>query len=281
VEEGEEGYRKLNKQRQLSLLSDILKIKILENNGRELDFILEDSNPQFANALRRIMIAEIPILAIEYVDFTQNESVLYNEIVSQRLGMVPLVFNVKDFKFREAGKEGGVQYEVIFAINKKGPGMVYTKDMKSSNPQVTPLYDDIPIVELFEEQKIKLEAVASLGIGRDHAKYQAANVFYRYYPIVKLEGKIKNAEEAMKICPKNALKIDGNKASVTKDCDMCLECVKVAEPSGSLNVSGDTTKFIFSVESISGLDADAIVIRAAEVLKKKSKELQKELKKLK
>lgn len=252
----------------------------MENANRELEFVLEESNPQFANALRRIMISEIPILAIEYVDFTHNESVLYNEIIAQRLGMIPLVFNSKDFKFKESDK-GGVQYEVIFAINKKGPGMVYTKDMKSSNPQVTPLYEDIPIVELFDEQKIKLEAVASLGLGKTHAKYQAANAFYRYFPDAKLEGKINNPEEAMKVCPKNALKIDGSKAFVTNDCDMCLECEKIADPKGSIKISGDTTKFIFSVESISGLEAEEIVLQAVDILKKKSKEFQKELKKLK
>ena len=241
---------------------------------------MEESKPQFANALRRIMLSEIPILAIEYVDFNINESVLYNEVIAHRLGLMPLVFNPKDFKFKVEGK-GGSQYEVVFAINKKGPGMVYAKDMKSSNPEVKAVFDDTPIVELFDEQKLKLEAVASLGLGKDHAKYQAANTYYRYYPVVKLNEKIKNAEEVMKICPKNVLKIEGNKVFVTKDCDMCQECAKVAEPKGVLEVSGDSTKFIFYVESISGLDAEQIVLSSVDILKKKAKDFQKELKKLK
>ncbi len=77
------------------------------------------------------------------------------------------------------------------------------------------------------------------------------------------------------------MKIEGNKVSVTKDCDMCQECVKIAEPEGVLEVSGDPTKFIFYVESISGLDAEQIVLLSVDILKKKIKEFQKQLKKIK
>jgi DNA-directed RNA polymerase subunit D len=241
---------------------------------------MEESNPQFANALRRIMISEVPILAVEYIDVNINDSVLYNEVIAQRLGLLPLIFNPKDFKFKEEGKKGS-QYEVVFAINKKGPTMVYAKDMKSSNPEVRPLFDDTPVVELFGDQKLKLEAVASLGVGKNHAKYQASSTYYRYHPVVKLNGKIKNPEEAVKVCPKEALKINGNKASVTLSCDMCQECVNIAQPEGVLEVSGNPTKFIFHVESISGLGAEEIVLIAVDILKKKLKDFQKELKKLK
>jgi len=154
-----------------------LKIQILEKSDTEIKFLLEDSSPQFANALRRIMLGEIPILAIDTVDFSANESIFYNEIIAHRMGLIPLVFVPKDFHFKSDHEDGKTDSgcEVIFAINKKGPGMVYSKDMKSSNPEVKPLYDNIPIVELFDDQKLKLEASASLGIGLDNARYQAAN----------------------------------------------------------------------------------------------------------
>jgi len=249
----------------------------------EIQFVLEDSNPQFANALRRAMISEIPILAIEYVDFSVNDSVLYNEVIAHRLGLIPLVFDTKGFHFKEKHEDEKTcsMCEVVFAVNKKGPGMVYSGNMKSSNPDVKPLYDNIPIVELFEDQRLKLEASASLGLGKNHARYQASNAFYRYYPVAKLNGKTKNPEEAVKICPKKALKIEGNKISVTPDCDLCQECIKIAEPKGVLEISGDNTKFIFNVESISGLKVEDIVLQAADILKDKVKDFGKEVKKLK
>jgi DNA-directed RNA polymerase subunit D len=259
-----------------------LKIQVLNKSENEIQFLLEDSNPQFANSLRRIMISEIPILAIDSVDFSENDSVLYNEVIAHRLGLIPLVFNPKDFHLKEEHEDGKTDSgcEVIFAINKKGSGMVYSKDMKSSNPDVKPLFDNIPIVELFDGQKLKLEASASLGFGKNHARYQAANAFYRYYPSAKLSGKLNNAEEVMKVCPKNALKIDGEKVSVTLDCDLSKECIKIAKPEGVLEITGDPTKFIFNVESVSGLRAEDIIFQAISILKEKVKDFGKEIKKL-
>jgi len=258
-----------------------LKIKILNKTDREIQFLLEDSNPQFANALRRIMISEVPILAVETVDFTTNDSVLYNEMIAHRLGLIPLVFNPKDFKFKEEGGEGSFSTEVVFAINKKGPGMVYSKDMKSSNPDVKPLYEDIPIIELFEDQKLKLEAYASLGLGKDHARNQGAIATYRYLATITLNGKLENEEECIRRCPKHALKIDGNKVSVDTSCDLCKECMKICNPSGSLEIKEDPTKFVFTVESVSGLNAEDVVLHAVDILKSKVKGFEKEAKKIK
>lgn len=259
-----------------------MKIEILNKSDNEIQFLLEESNPQFANALRRIIISEIPILAIQTIDFTINDSVLYDEVIASRLGLIPLVFIPGDFKFKEDCKckgKGCSQCQVVFAINKKGPGMVYTKDMKSSNPDVKPLFNDIPIVELLENQRLKLEATAILGLGKNHTKYKAANAFHRYYPMVKLKGKLKNPEECVKACPKHALEIN-SRAKVTIECDLCKECVKIANPK-VLEIIGDDTKFIFNVESISGLTAEEIVFQAVDILKKKAKEFEKQIKKLK
>lgn len=258
-----------------------MKIKILEKNDKKIKFLLEDSNPQFANALRRIMTMEVPILAIDSVDFSVNESVLYNEVIAHRMGLIPLVFNPKDFEFKTEDEKDTSSTEVIFAINKKGPSMVYSKDMKSSNPDVKPLYDNIPIVELFDDQKLKLEASASLGLGLKHARYQAAISFYRYYPIVKVNGKITNPEEVIKACPKSAIKIDGNKVSVNPECELCRECLKFAKPEGVLEITGDNTKFIFTVETISGLKPEDIILMSSDILKEKVKDFGKEIEKLK
>lgn len=160
-----------------------MKIQVLEKNDMEIKFVLENSNPQFANALRRIMMSETPILAVEEVDFTQNDSVLYNEIIAHRLALIPLVFESNKFHFKDEKHEGdkSCQFcEVVFAINKKGPGIVYAKDMKSSNPDVKPMFDETPIIELFEDEKLKLEAVARLGLGKQHAKFKAAIASYKY-----------------------------------------------------------------------------------------------------
>ncbi len=253
---------------------------MLGKGDNELKFLNEDSNTQIANARRRIMISEMPVLAVESVDITENDSVLYNEVLSHRMGLIPLSFPKDKFHAKEEGNEDSLG-EVVLVINKKGPCMVYSGDIKSSDPDVKPLYDNIPIVELFDDQKLKLEATAVLGYAKDHARYQAAIAHYRYFPSAKLNGKLSNPDEVMKACPKDAIKIDGDKVSVNFDCDICKECVaKAAKPKGVLEIEGDATKFIFSVESISGLSANDIVTGAIGILEKKAKAFGKEVAKL-
>lgn len=260
-----------------------MKIRVLSKTDTEIKFLIEDSNPQFVNALRRIMISEIPIMAVDSVDFTENGSVLYNEIIAHRMGLIPLMFDTKKFHSKDEHEDGKTcsMCEVVFVINKKGPAMVHSKDIKSSDPDVKPLYDNIPIVELFDGQKLKLEASASLGLAKNHARYQASIAHYRYFPTAVLKGKLTNSEEVMKDCPKNAIKIDGEKVSVTMDCDLCKECIKVAKPKGSLEIEGDPTKFIFNIESVSSLKPEEIVFSAIDILKNKAKDFGKEVKKLK
>ncbi len=261
-----------------------MKVKVLEKNESMVRFILEESNPQFANALRRIALNEVPILAIDTVDFLYNDSVLYDEVLSHRLGLIPFVFDLKKFHFRgekhEPEEDGCSLCEVILVIDKKGPCTVYSKDMKSSNPNVKPLYDDIPIVELEEGQKLKFEATAILGIGRKHAKHNASRTHYVYYPIVKQDGKVKNEDDVSKSCPKDALTLKNGKVSVDEKCDLCQECVKIAKPEGVLKIEGDPTKFIFTVETISGLNPEEIMFAAIDILKKRVREFEKQVKKL-
>lgn len=57
----------------------------------EADLVLEGVDLSFANALRRVMIADIPTLAIDMVEIQQNTTALPDEFLSHRLGMIPLI----------------------------------------------------------------------------------------------------------------------------------------------------------------------------------------------
>lgn len=260
-----------------------MKIQVLEKNDSEMKFALEESVPQFANALRRIMMNEIPTLAIETVEFTANDSALFDEVVAHRLGLIPLTFDKKAMNLPEECKcegKGCSLCQVTLVIDKKGPCTVYARDMKSTDKTVHAVFPDTPIVKLLDGQKIKFEATAQLGFGKTHAKWKAANASYRYYPVAKLNGKIENPEECKSACPKNAIKISGGKVEVDTLCDICKECVKACKPEGVITITGDSTKFVFTVETVSALKPDEIVFQAAEVLGKKAKEFEKQVGKL-
>lgn len=260
-----------------------MKIQILEKNGSEIKFAVEESVPQFANALRRIMMNEIPTMAIETVEFSANDSALFDEVVAHRLGLIPLTFDKKAMNLPNECKcegKGCSLCQVTLVLDKKGPCTVYAKDMKSTDKDVRAVFPDTPIVKLLDGQKIKFEAVAQLGTGKAHAKWKAANASYKYYPVAKLDGKIENPEECKKACPKGAIKISGGKVEVDPLCDLCGECVKACKPEGALTITGDNTKFVFTVETVSALKPEEIVVQAAEVLEKKAKDFGKQVGKL-
>ncbi len=261
-----------------------MNIQILASTEGEIRMVADSLNPQFANSLRRIMLNEIPILAIDTIDFNSNDSVMYDEILAHRLGLLPLQFDRKAFNLTAEctceGK-GCSNCQIVFVLDKKGPCMVYAKDMKSADPKAAfPLYPETPIVELFEGQKLKLEAVATLGFGKNHAKYQAARAFYRYYPVLEQKGKIENPEEVMKACAQRGIVVEDGKARVGPECDLSCRADKIAKPEGSLKLSGDPTRFIFNIESISSLSAQEVFLSALGVLRKKAKDFGRAVGKL-
>jgi DNA-directed RNA polymerase subunit D len=189
------------------------------------------------------MMVEIPTMAIEWVDFLKNDSVLNDEIVANRLGQIPLTFDRDAYNLHKECKcngKGCSLCQVKFVLKKKGPCMVYSGDLKSKAKDVQPFFDKIPIVELFEDQAIEFEAIAQLGVGKDHIKWQGAVVGYKNKAVKEISKKDQNEE------------------------------TKYLE---------DT--FVFNVETACGLGPEEIVMSAGEVLEEKMKDFDKNLKKLK
>ena len=255
----------------------MMDIRILKRTDTKMEFVLKDADAAFANALRRIMISEIPTMAIEYVDMEENRSGLFDEVIAHRLGLIPIIFpstyNIKEEC--KCGGKGCSQCEAVFTLEKEGPGFAKAGDMKNKDENTKPVDPNIPIVELLEGQKIKFEAVAQLGYGRDHAKWQAANVGYKNMVNIRLNHE--SAEKAMQVCPARVFEKKGNAVSVAEpmNCILCMKCTET----GSATVAPDETSFIFTVESISGLSSREILLKSLDILESKANEFKKELKK--
>lgn len=253
-----------------------MNIKITKKKGEFLEFVLDGVTPAFANALRRIMVSEVPTLAVEHVDFEDNSSILYDEIIAQRLGLIPLVCDPEKFNFTDECKckgKGCPSCQVVFALEKTGPGIAHSGDMKSSNKAVKPTSPKFPITELMKNQPLKFSAVARLGIGKKHVRWQAANAAYQYYPELVESG----AKTAASKCPKGCLKVKGSKVALADPlkCDLCMSC-----QAHGVKIIGRDDKFIFHVESVSGLVPAYIVSKAAQILIQKADEFKKQAAKL-
>ena len=159
-----------------------MKVKVAKKGKAFVEVVLEDVNASIANALRRVMLSEVPCLAIEDVTFLENTSSLYDDTIAHRLGLVPIRTDPTLFNFREkctCGGAGCASCTLKLTTEKEGPCTVYSHDLKPEDPKLKP-QEGIPILKLGNGQKITLEAEAILGMGKSNAKWQSAIVSYKY-----------------------------------------------------------------------------------------------------
>lgn len=243
-----------------------METEILEESDDKLRFVVEDVSPAFANALRRTMTSKVPTMAVREVDFVANTSGLFDEMVAHRIGMIPWEYDPEHYEFREEGEDETPTNSVTFVLEKDGPGSVYAKDMKPTDRSVDPVFDEIPITKLKDDQRIELEARAELGTGEEHAKFQAANAAYQYKPTVKVNGQdVDDPEEAVRVAPDEVKDADGAIEATEHVVYAMGETLDIEEGDEVL-VEEDDTSFIFEVESVSGHDARYIVETAIDIL---------------
>lgn len=262
-----------------------MEIEIRKLEGDEMEFILSDSNPAFVNALRRAAMREVPLMAIDEVEFVMNDSTMYDEVLAHRLCLIPLRTPLKGYVLPE---ECGCQDKrcercsVSFTLKREGPAMVMSGDLKSSDEEVTPVSDSIPIVGLEKGQRLELTAIAHLGLGKNHAKWQPGVITYKYVPIFELDERVCDGCGAcVKACPLTLIELIEGKPKL-KDimlCTMCKCCEEVCLPK-AIKVRGDPTKFLFRIESTGSLAPEHILLKAVEVLREKFNEFLRQVKKL-
>jgi DNA-directed RNA polymerase subunit D len=163
-----------------------MKLEVVRNNPafKTITFTLSDTTPAFANLIRKSILDDVPTLAIEYVTFNKNSSVLYDEMLAHRLGLIPLTTDLSSYQLK-GDDELSALNSVKLTLQAKGPCTVYAKDLKSQDPKIVPVYENTPIVKLLEGQEIDIEATAILGTGKEHAKWSPGHAYYHYQPTIK------------------------------------------------------------------------------------------------
>ena len=267
-----------------------VKIEVLEKNDTNLRIIVKEADVPLMNALRRIALSEVPSMAIDEVVMIENSAILQDEIITHRLGLTPLKTDLDTYNLPEEceckSEFGCPQCRVTLTLDaesKEGTRTVYSGELISENPEIMPVSDKIPLIKLAKGQKLKLEAYARLGKGKNHAKWQPVAVCaYKYFP--KIEVPTKKCEDCQKcadICPKKVFTVKDEKIDVRDllACNLCMDCVEACptEPK-SIKVEWEKNAFIMNIESNGGLPPERVLQEANKILDKQLKEFQEQIK---
>ena len=260
-----------------------MEIRVLHRGEDTIQFLVEGVDVAFVNALRRIFISEMPTFAIDYVVFYSNTSPLYDEMIAHRLGMVPLTTELTRYIPRDqCCEEGCEKCSVTLSLSKEGPCVVVSGDLISEDSDVVPAFDNIPIVKLGPDQKLTLNAIARIGYGRDHAKWQPAIASYQHIPSITIDNNMCDLGGAcIKECPRNVLDIleDELVPKYLYSCNLCRACMNVCD-FDAITVEPVKDGFIFKLESYGSMSINQLIEKAVKILDEKADQLLEAVKEL-
>ncbi|XP_043992086.1 DNA-directed RNA polymerases I and III subunit RPAC1 [Gambusia affinis] len=205
----------------------------LDENSMEFDMVGIDA--AIANAFRRILLAEVPTMAIEKVFIYNNTSIVQDEVLAHRLGLIPIKADPRLFEFKNTGEESAeeeaseidtiqLQLKIKCSRNPRASKdssdprelylnhMVYSKHIEwvpignqadvFANSCIRPVHDDILIAQLRPGQELDITMHCVKGIGKDHAKFSpVATASYRLLPEITLLEPVEGEKaERLKRC---------------------------------------------------------------------------------
>ncbi|XP_042218266.1 DNA-directed RNA polymerases I and III subunit RPAC1-like [Homarus americanus] len=280
------------------------QVEIIKMDPQELEIDFVGFHLSLINAYRRIILAEVATIAIEKVDIFNNTSIVQDEVLAHRLGLVPLKVDPRYFEFQnkeetEWGAQDSVQYKLNVQCTKNphalgdetDPDTLYLnrKVLSSSlkwvplgnqtdifqETSMQPLHDDILLAKMNAGHEIHLNAYAVKGIGSDHAKFQPGLAWYRLLPEIELTREVEGeqAELLQKCFSSGVINVvttpEGKKVARVNDArnDACSRNVfQYDSIKDSVKLTRKTDHVIFYVESHSALKSFEILEESVNIM---------------
>lgn len=232
-------------------------------NKKESQIMFEtNAEESLINVVRRY-VSEIPILAVDEVEISKNDSAMYDETLAHRIGLIPLKM--------EANFKEGSDIQLSLSVSK--PGYVYSGELKGGAEVV---FEKIPILFLNKNQEVELIAHAKIGKGSEHSKFSPGMISYRNKMKVLVD---KGFKEDLDVC-KGIKELNGKTILIdTPECDKIELCIEGLKNLDREEVSLESTGEVeIKVESFGQIPPKEILTRAVKELKRDLSFVSKELK---
>ncbi|KAJ0004634.1 hypothetical protein NQD34_010848 [Periophthalmus magnuspinnatus] len=291
------------------------RINVVQLKENSMEFDMVGVDPAIANAFRRILLAEVPTMAIEKVFIYNNTSIVQDEVLAHRLGLIPIRADPRLFEYRNSAAEEGseidtiqLQLKVKCSRNPRASKdssdprelylhhMVYSRDLKwmpignqadvFADAFIGPVHDDILIAQLRPGQELDIVMHCVKGIGKDHAKFSpVATASYRLLPEITLMERVEGeqAERLQRCFSRGVIELEeqnGEKVAkvVNSRLDTCSrEVLRHDDLKNLVKLGRIRDHFIFTVESTGILPPDVLVAEAIQVLMSKCQRFLSEL----
>lgn len=255
-----------------------IKLEKLNENKKEgkVTFLIKGGSEIFANTIRRLVVEEVPTLAVEDLEIKYNDSALYDEMLALRIGLCPLKTDLGSYRLPESQEEideRSARCTLQLRLKASRKGYIYAEDAESSDPKCKFVYPKMPLTKLLSKQKIDITLIAVMGQGKDHIKWSPGWAFYRKEPTVKV-GKA-DADKIAKVCTDGVFKVKGGKVTVDQEKANQSNLLDYYAES-DMGVSVDyTDNIIFTLESWGQLSTKEILTTAADLIVSKANEMEK------
>lgn len=220
------------------------KVEVQSLDEEQIVFDLVGIDAALANAFRRILLAEVPTMAIEKVFILNNTSMIQDEVLAHRLGLIPIRVDPRKFHFRtddeDADEHNVISFRMLVKCERARPGAAPAAGQPAEGPDagminsrvtsndlewipqgdqqerfhdepIKPVHDDILIAKLRPGQEIELEAWCEKGLGKTHAKWSpVCTASYRLLPEVRIPKPLtgEQATQLHAMCPAGVFDIE-------------------------------------------------------------------------
>uniref|UniRef100_A0A1B6DMY8 DNA-directed RNA polymerases I and III subunit RPAC1 n=2 Tax=Clastoptera arizonana TaxID=38151 RepID=A0A1B6DMY8_9HEMI len=293
----------LSSKREKSVKKQKVAIHVVRHNELEMEFDIIGVHASIANAFRRILLSEVPSMAIEKVLVYNNTSLVQDEVLAHRLGLIPIKADPRLFEYKneedgEPNDQDTLKYELKVKCSRNPiakKDSTHVDDLYIDHrvlsgqikwipiggqadlykaKDVGPVHDDILIAKMRPGHELNLQMLAVKGIGKDHAKFSpVATASYRLLPEISLKEEIEGElAERLQTCFSpgviGIMENEGKKIAYVDNprYDLCSRNVfRYNDLKDKVEMGRVQNHFIFTVESVGSLPPEDLFLESVKI----------------